>query len=268
VDCDRSVGATDGPAQPVSAALSNYCRFEGTRLLRVPSGEPATALTAFVHDSVVALALNPQFTCTGAKSALRQRSYRFALYPELGAGESADALAHDLYTFVRDAPAIGGDFVTFIVSFEGPSLADERVFEQLLWETLQHLHDVDAPNHRWADHVSANPSDPDFSFSFAETAFFVIGLHAGSSRVTRRFAWPTLVFNPHRQFEALKAEGRYEHFRDVVREAERRLQGGINPMSADFGERSEAAQYSGRTVGAEWRCPFAPWNGAPAAKKT
>ena len=29
-------------------------------------------------------------------------------------------------------------------------------------------------------------------------------------------------------------------------------------MLTDFGERSEAPQYSGRKVDASWRCPFAP----------
>jgi FPC/CPF motif-containing protein YcgG len=144
-------------------------------------------------------------------------------------------------------------------------MADEASFERLLWATLQQLHDLDAPHHAWAETVSDDPDDPRFSFSFAETPFFVVGLHAASSRATRRLAWPTLVFNPHHQFDALKAEGRYERFREVIRDGERKLQGTINPMSADFGERSEAAQYSGRQVDATWRCPFA--SRAASAKK-
>jgi FPC/CPF motif-containing protein YcgG len=96
------------------------------------------------------------------------------------------------------------------------------------------------------------------SFSFAETALFVLGLHAASSRATRKFAWPTLIFNPHDQFEHLKETGRYARFQEVIRDAEHTLQGDINPMLSAFGERSEAAQYSGRQVGADWRCPFRP----------
>ena len=267
MDIERRVAGPNPFAVPAAVAGSNYCRPDGTGLVRVASGEPPTALTAFVHDGVLALTLNPQFTCAGAKSAARQRSYRFGLYPQLGAAPSAAALAHDLYTFLQDAPDIGGDFTTFIASFEGPSLADEGAFERSLWSTLQHLHELDADHHDWAGSVSADPSDPQFAFSFAESAFFVVGLHAASSRATRRFAWPTLVFNPHRQFDALKAEGRYDRFRDVVREAERRLQGDINPMSADFGVRSEAGQYSGRNVGAAWQCPFAPRKDSEGAQK-
>ncbi len=189
------------------------------------------------------------------------RSYRFGLYRELGAEDSAAALAHDLYSFVQEMPDIEGDFTTLIASFESPVITDEYMFEQLLWRTLQKVHDLDAGHHGWADEVSADPADPAFSFSFAATAFFIVGLHAASSRATRRLAWPTLVFNLHGQFEELKRSGRYDRFRLVIREAERRLQGDTNPMLADFGERSEAAQYSGRAVEPAWRCPFAARNG-------
>jgi FPC/CPF motif-containing protein YcgG len=250
-------GIVDANPFASGAIASNYCRHDDERLLRVGDDAPPSRLTEFVHDNVVALVSNPQFSCAGAKSVVRQRSYRFGLYRALGDPASASILAHDLYLFTREAPAIGGDFTTMIASFEGPATGDEASFERLLWATLQQLHDLDADYHRWADDVSAEPGAPDFSFSFAETAFFVVGLHAASSRATRRLAWPTLVFNPHRQFDQLKGQGRFERFRHVIRESERRLQGHINPMSADFGERSEAAQYSGRNVDAEWRCPFA-----------
>ena len=33
-------------------------------------------------------------------------------------------------------------------------------------------------------------------------------------------------------------------------------EGDVNPMLTDFGDRSEAAQYSGRHVDGGWRCPF------------
>jgi uncharacterized protein len=242
---------------PFADARSNYCRHDGTRLVRASGSDTVPSrMTMFVHDSVLALALNPHFTCLGAKSTVNQRAYRFALYPQLGDEESSAGLAHDLFSFVSEEPSIDGDFTTFIASFESPAIADERLFEQLLWTTLQQLNALDAAHHLWAAEASDDPSDSTFAFSFAETAFFVVGLHAGSPRATRRFAWPTLVFNPHRQFEALKQSGRYSRFREVIREAERRLQGAINPMSADFGVRSEAAQYSGREVDGTWKCPF------------
>ena len=44
-----------------------------------------------------------------------------------------------------------------------------------------------------------------------------------------------------------------------VIKTERELEGARrSPMTADFGTRSEAAQYSGRHVDDAWKCPFHP----------
>jgi FPC/CPF motif-containing protein YcgG len=245
---------------PFSDALalenSSYSAFTEGRLVQPHTGERAPALHAFVHGSLRALVLNDQFTCLGGKSALRHGAYRFGFYPALGTPAAAAGLARDLFTFVSELPSFGESFSTYLASFDGPPLLDEAAFEDRLWTTLQALHDRDAAHHAWDPSVSTDPADPDFSYSFGGVAFFVIGLHAASSRVTRRFAWPTLVFNPHRQFEALRAHGGYGRFQQVIRHGEQNLQGGINPMLADHGSRSEAVQYSGRQVEGPWRCPF------------
>jgi uncharacterized protein len=241
---------------PAALANSNYSAFEGDHLVRPPSGERPTPLTLFVHESLRALVLNDQFPCHGGKAAVRQGHYGFGLYGALGSAESSAGLARDLFTFVTRTSSLYGSFTTYLASFAGPHPADEPDFERLLWETLQQLHDMDTPYHAWDPSVSAEPESPTFSFSFGGVAFFVIGLHAASSRVARRFAWPTLVFNPHRQFDTLKSTGHYARFQQVIRRAELGLQGEINPMLSDHGVRSEAAQYSGRQVNAGWQCPF------------
>jgi FPC/CPF motif-containing protein YcgG len=225
-------------------------------LWRQGGEQPPSTLTSFVHNTFRALMLNEQFTCVGAKAAVRQGGYRFGFYPALASPASSAGLARDLFDFVQESSSFEGEFRTFVASFGGPLAPDEAAFEALLWTTLQQLHDVDAEHHHWDRKVAADTSDPQFSFSFAETAFFVVGLHAASSRATRRFAWPTLIFNPHAQFDRLKKEGRYQRFQQVIRAAEQGLQGDINPMLANFGDRSEASQYSGRQVGPDWRCPF------------
>jgi FPC/CPF motif-containing protein YcgG len=245
---------------------SSYMRYDGGHLVRPDTGAPATALASFVHDGLRALVLNEHFTCLGGKSAVRRGSYRFGFYPALGSPEAAAGLARDLCTFVAELPSFGDSFSTYMASFCGPEMGGEQAFETRLWRTLQQLHDRDAPHHPWDPTVSDDPADTHFSFSFCGTAFFVIGLHAASSRVTRRFAWPTLVFNPHRQFEALRERGEFARFQQVIRRAEQELQGEINPMLSDHGTRSEAAQYSGRRVEDTWACPFhAHRNDDPAA---
>jgi FPC/CPF motif-containing protein YcgG len=254
---DDGRGITNPFDSDAARRHSNYCAPNGT-LLQGSDSTPPSSLTTLVHEGVRALVLSPHYSCVGARSALRHNGYRFALYPALGSSDVTPSLALDLWTFVQDARLFDSPFTTFLASFEGPVLADEAAFEHLLWRTLQQLHDLDAVHHEWDNSVSADAGSRDFSFSFARTAFFIVGLHAAASRASRRFAWPTLVFNPHRQFEALKASGHYARFQRVIRAGERSLQGDVNPMLADFGDRSEAAQYSGRQVEPGWRCPFRP----------
>jgi len=228
----------------------------GKHLVRAPLEDPAAPLQKFVHDSFRALVLNPAFSCVGAKSAIRRGSYRFGLYAEMGSSGATAGLARDLFDFVEGQDSLNGEFSTFVACFERPVGIDEEGFEWLLWAQLQRLHEQDRRHHFWDSSVSPNPEDPKFAFSFAERAFFVVGLHAASSRFARRFAWPTLVFNAHHQFDKLRTDGRYDRFQEVIRNRERDLQGSLNPNLADFGTSSEARQYSGRPVQEGWRCPF------------
>ena len=151
---------------------------------------------------------------------------------------------------------------------------DELAFERRLWSQLQRLHDLDARYHPWDPRVSDDPESPKFSFSVAGDAFFVIGMHPGASRSARRFAWPTLVFNAHEQFENLRADGRFEPLQSRIRERELRLDGRINPNLADYGYHSEARQYSGRPTepDVDLPVPAAPLTGRrtdrdPAAQR-
>jgi FPC/CPF motif-containing protein YcgG len=138
----------------------------------------------------------------------------------------------------------------------GPKL-NEQEFEAALWARAQGLHDIDAANGApWAEGVSREPDAADFSFSVGGVAYFVVGLHPGASRAARRFCRPALVFNPHRQFERLRADGRYYRMQSIIREREIARHGSINPMLSDFGSGREAAQYSGRQVEPGWTCPL------------
>jgi len=197
------------------------------------------------------------FPCLAAKSAVRRRDYELGVYDALASAQASDALASDLAEFTRRAPPGDDRFTAFVAVFTGRAPVSERAFERRLWTQLQRLHERDDPVAGWDPAVSADPDDPRFSFSFGGRAFFVVGLHPRNSRLARRFRWPALVFNPHAQFERLRSEGRYERLRALIRQRDIALQGSPNPNLADFGERSEARQYSGReTTSAEWRCPF------------
>jgi uncharacterized protein len=217
----------------------------------------------------------PEFPCLGAKAALNSSCETVWVFDELGGAESTDQLAAALSDFShvvgqdavepydRATPDLDGstasrptEYATFIAIFEKPRETDEREFEKLLWRQLRLLHQHDAAQFDWDPAVNSDPADPHFSFSFGGQALYVIGMHANSSREARRFPWPMLVFNPHEQFERLRADGKWKHMQETIRERDLKLQGTVNPMLSDFGERSEARQYSGRVVDENWQAPF------------
>lgn len=234
-----------------------YCAFVDGALVRhcEPSRAP-TALEEFVHDSFRSLVLNPKFSCVAAKSAIRSGSYRVGTYGAMGSASATASLARDLAAFAQERPSMGEGFSTYVASFDDPIARTELEFERALWQQLQSLHEVDAETHRWDPSVSDDPHDASFSFSVGGTGFFVVALHPTASRFARRFAFPTLVFNAHEQFEALREAKKYERMQTVIRARELDLQGSVNSNLTDFGERSEARQYGGRAVEEAWRCPF------------
>ena len=146
------------------------------------------------------------------------------------------------------------NFSTFVAIFDDPAIRDETQFEDLLWQQLDALHRIDT--HPWTPSASRNPDDNNFGFSFGGVAFFVVGLHPRSARFARRFVRPTLVFNDHQQFEQLRSQGKFSKMQRVIRDRDQAWQGTANPMLANFGTVSEARQYSGRAVPADWKCPF------------
>ena len=132
----------------------------------------------------------------------------------------------------------------------------DELFDELLWQRLQALANLDSNIYPFDKRVNNSPSSPDFSFSLKEEAFYIIGLHAGSSRESRRFSYPALVFNPHAQFEELRGSGKYEMMKNVVRKRDIAYSGSVNPMLEDFGVASEVYQYSGRKYDNTWQCPL------------
>ena len=215
--------------------------------------DPATAGEAELIESLHAMIRHPDFPCLGARSVFRQDRATVRVYDELGGPATAAQLLEDLSRFASQVDIDDG-FASFIALFRGPHIDDERQFEEVLWEQLREVHAVD--EQPWAPDVSDDPDDPHFAFSAAGTAYFVVGLHPKASRDARRAAVPTLVFNLHAQFEELRASGGFPRMRDLIRARDEALQGQINPMVSDHGQSSEARQYSGREVDADWQAPF------------
>ena len=188
---------------------------------------------------------------------INQNSYRFGLYHAIGEPGSTAGLAYDLFRFIQERPQLGGEFTSYIASFVEPKLRTaEGVRRAALEAACRICTSLDREFFKWNPEVSSEPSDPEFSFSFAENAFFVVGLSPASQRWARRFPWPTLVFNDHSQFEKLREEQRFDRIRDLIRDRDEAVHGSKNAMLSDYGgAHSEARQYAGRRVSEKWRCP-------------
>lgn len=197
------------------------------------------------------------FPCVGAKSALAKGTLQ--VIPAWSLTSAWDDLRiHEALMewseAFREDPA---GLRSLAVVFEGPTDVSENDFERLMWERLQSLADKDDwLGQPYDPKVSTDPKDPHFSLSFGGQAYFVVGLHPNASRPARRTAYPTLVFNLHEQFEALREKNQYERMRERIIERDVALSGTANPMLSRHGETSEARQYSGRAVDGEWQCPF------------
>lgn len=199
---------------------------------------------------------NKEFPCVAAKTALTWKQIKCLVVEHMACPKDDQAILQFLYDFVEEYRASTKLYHSVAIIFKGPEDPNEAQFEEFLWQRLQALSNLDARHYGYDKRVVADPASPDFSFSLKEEAFFIIGLHPGSSRLARQFRHPTLVFNAHAQFEQIRANSRYDGLRNTIRTRDVAYSGSINPMLEDYGQSSEVYQYSGRVYDETWKCPF------------
>ena len=197
-----------------------------------------------------------QFPCIGAKATLARQQIKCIVAENMMCPKDDVSILKFLYSFVDNYRNSKKFYHSAAIIFQAPEFISEAMFDSLMWQRLQALSNLDAENYNYDKRVDANPSSAKFSFSLKEEAFYIIGLHANSSRPARRFRHPTLVFNPHEQFEQLRKTDRYEIMKNVVRKRDIAYSGSVNPMLEDFGKSSEVYQYSGRQYDDTWQCPL------------
>lgn len=197
-----------------------------------------------------------EFPCVAAKAALSKQQINCFVAPHMACPDSDLSILNFLYSFVDKYRESGEMYHSAAVIFEQPVALTEKLFDTFLWQRLQALYDIDSRQYGYDERVSSDPFSSSFSFSLKEEAFFVVGLHPASSRPTRQFQYPTLVFNPHLQFEQLRGTLKYGNLKSVIRKRDIKYSGSINPMLEDFGESSEVFQYSGLKYDNLWQCPL------------
>ena len=208
------------------------------------------ALQQFVADQLVGMLSSPHYPCPGARGAAHNGRIRFGLY-DCGRDitqASFGRLKTDFGAFVAELPTPVTEPCSFVASFTLSSLSHEIDFEDWLWGVLYILSDDDHELSMAVD--SARVKYYEFKSSGRE--FFVVGMHAHASRYARRFAYPTIVFNPLELFQQIRASGTMESFMSASRTLDTKLQGCPNP-NLDL---PNEAQYSGRPVDIGWQRPI------------
>lgn len=199
---------------------------------------------------------NPDYPCIGAKAAAKKNLVEIIVGEDIASAQDDLLILAAIYKFIANWQNYQEALQTLAIIFKTTNRLNEKEFEQLLWQRLQKLHDLDSEIFKWDNRVNADVDTPQFSFSLGGNAIFVVGMHPGSSRKARQFEYPVLVFNLHAQFERLRQEGVFTQMRDKIRENDLKFSGSINPMVHNFGESSEALQYSGRVVPETFHYPF------------
>ncbi len=208
------------------------------------------AIAAEFNDFVV----TRNHPCIMANTVLQMKNYHLKEYDDILSPNVVQPIMSEIEKYLNSYDFSTNKFESLIVCFTNNNFQTELEFENALWQFLQRLHNVD--DVQWDQNVSADPEDPNFSFSLKGRAFYIIGMHPKSSRLARQAPYCTVVFNLHWQFEKLREMGTYQSVKNRIRSRDSALQGFINPVLADFGDDSETKQYSGRKVEQNWKCPF------------
>lgn len=206
------------------------------------------AFDSFIRDK--------SYPCVAARAALAHGNVPCLVAADMESAEEDERILGFIHNFVSGFRKKKDVLQSAAVIFRGPENITEQSYERCFWQRLQALALLDAKHFSYDPRVSADPSHQNFSFSLAEEAFFIIGLHPASSRPSRRFGYPAIIFNPHAQFDRLREAGQYEKMKSVVRKRDTRYSGSVNPMLQDFGKASESLQYTGRQYDAQWTCPL------------
>ena len=210
-----------------------------------------------IIEKVKSFIRDDNFPCVGAKAAQSQKLIEYRVYRELASDSSTTSFYLDIHEYLLTLNLEDARVQSFVAIFPETAFDTEIEFERILWEQLGDLVELDkALNVSWASSVSDDPENPHFSLSIGGHPFFIVGMHPAAHRGARRSPYTMLVLNSHSQFEKLREDGRFDRLKAIIRKRDLEIHGSINPSLDDFGNTSEARQYSGRKITDDWECPI------------
>lgn len=212
--------------------------------------------SATIIDQFKASLGRRDFPCIGARASLQKDQARFMVAGHMGCPKDDIEILRFLYQFIEEYKADAPGFYSATVIFGQPLQLSEEEFDRLLWQRLQALVMIDRKNYSHDPRVSDDPASPDFAFSLKEEGFFIIGMHPSSNRKSRQAEYPSLVFNPHAQFERMRRQHTFTKMQKIIRDRDEAFSGSVNPMLKNYSESPAVYQYSGRNYDNKWKCPL------------
>ena len=200
-----------------------------------------------IQQELIDYVMKPSFPCFMAKSVSRIGLMRMHITPSINDIEDIRRTKENMYDFIDEYRKRPTRLSSFALVIKEEKYKDFNFFENAFWDFLQKLNHEDKKFYPHDQNVSSKVHDNDFGYSIKSEAFFILALHPESPRLARRFKYPTIIFNPHAQFETLRHKGLFKKVRDAIRLKDKLLQGEINPMLNDFGEKTEVFQYLGKS---------------------
>ncbi|WP_310728644.1 guanitoxin biosynthesis heme-dependent pre-guanitoxin N-hydroxylase GntA [Streptomyces sp. N2A] len=220
--------------------------------------EPDTALrsTAAIRGQLDRFIQTREFSCLGARAALKRDTITHRHYRRMGDENSARENYRDLLEYVEAVRPLLSDqsFRTFVATFDEPGTVDELTYEGLLWRHLQLMHDLDSRTFGLDKGASSDPRTPNFGFHTGGHAFFVVGMHPGASRASRRFSTSAIAFNSLAQFMLLGEK--FYSMQGAIRRRETTNNGSVNPSFTVYEYEQPARHFSGRFTEEDWTCPY------------
>lgn len=169
-------------------------------------------MTEIYQKAQLAIA-NSSYRKVGAKKAFKnsigKENFVIKFYENLGGIHQRVDLRQDLIKFVDDYLQTRSLFKTFWAIFKDRERMDEDLFERRLWDELSSLTSEQTWERDRDPRFHPNHEGKEFYISLGGKALSVVGLHPHSHRPSRRFPWPTLVFNVYEQLHQKTISSRY-----------------------------------------------------------
>lgn len=224
------------------------------KLKNLITGQDALAIDQHLHNSLRGMCMHSHYPCPGAQMVFLNSDERIAVFEGL-TDNNIYQVCFSLSCYILEyLSGDTGNDLTFILMFKELRRWTKGSFRKHFWKFLKNISQLQDKYYPYAKGYSPVLKDKNFSFSFGEVANYIAAFFADSPRVTRRFAYTALIFNPHDQFNKLKESGKFVSFQKSVDIKDHRLQGSNNESLTDFGEQSEWPQYD--SIDGSSGCPI------------